>query len=90
MANLPFSAQEQDIRDFFAPLIVGNVKIPIDRESGRPRGFAFADIELGDKSVESVIAAHDGQPFGGRAIRVNLANEKPKTQKRAGDTSYGW
>ena len=47
----------------------------LDRETGRPRGFAFVEME-DPKAAEAAIAALDGQDFGGRSLRVNEAQER--------------
>jgi RNA recognition motif-containing protein len=86
VSNLPWATNDADLTAFFAPSKVGNIKIPTGRDTGRPRGFAFVDVE-GD--AQALIAQFNNMPMGGRAIRVSIANEKhPK--KRAGDTTYGW
>lgn len=76
LGNLPFTATEDEIRDLCSPHgEVLNVELPTDRETGRPRGFGFVEME--DQGAERAIAALDGQQFGGRALRVNEA--KPRT-----------
>ncbi|HMU38734.1 MAG TPA: RNA-binding protein [Pseudomonadota bacterium] len=76
VGNLPYAAKEQDIQDFFEQTgsrTVTQVKIITDRETGRPRGFAF--VELSDaKMAESAIAELHGTQFGGRKIVVNQAH----------------
>lgn len=54
---------------------VASVNVITDRETGRPRGFAF--VEMDDASAaESAIRALDGSQMGGRSIRVNEAQER--------------
>jgi RNA recognition motif-containing protein len=76
VGNLPYSATEQDIRQHFGT--VGDpmqVVIPTDRETGRPRGFAFVDYD--DRGVaERAIQQLHGQPFKGRPLSVSEARPR--------------
>lgn len=76
MGNIPFSATEDELRDAFARHgAVTSVDVIMDRETGRPRGFAF--IEMEDPSAaDAAIQALDGQDFGGRSLRVNEAQAR--------------
>jgi len=76
VGNLPFSATEEEVAEFFAAYgPVERVKIITDRETGRPRGFCF--VTLGDESkVKEAAEALDGQELGGRALRVNPAEPR--------------
>ncbi|NJN63961.1 MAG: RNA-binding protein [Acidobacteria bacterium] len=60
VGNLPFSATEDDVREMFAPYgEVAVVKLVMDRETGRPRGFGF--VEMDDEAADAAIKALDGQ-----------------------------
>ena len=76
VGNLPYSATEVDIRQHFGT--IGDplqVVIPTDRETGRPRGFAFVDYD--DRSVaERAIQQLHGQPFKGRPLSVSEARPR--------------
>ena len=48
-----------------------------DRETGRPRGFAFAEF-ANDADAQAAIEALDGQEFDGRTLRVNVAQERQR------------
>ncbi|MGD9487450.1 MAG: RNA recognition motif domain-containing protein [Calditrichaceae bacterium] len=75
VGNLPFSATEDELRDLFGQHgTVQSVKLITDRETGRPRGFGF--VEMDDNEAETAIEALDGAEMGGRNIRVNEAKEK--------------
>ena len=76
VGNLPFSSTEADLRDVFGRHgSVDTVSIITDRETGRPRGFAF--IEMEDASAaQDAIRALDGSDLGGRAIKVNEAQDR--------------
>ena len=82
VGNLPFSSTEDDITDAFSEHgTVNSVNIVMDRDTGRPRGFAF--VEMGsDQEAQSVIQALDGRDFGGRQLRVNVA--KPRENRGGG------
>ena len=76
VGNLPFSSSEDDLRELFETHgSVESVAIIMDRDTGRPRGFAFVEMETND-SAQSAIRALDGTQFGGRSIRVNEAQDK--------------
>lgn len=76
IGNIPFSATEEELKALFeqhGP--VDRVSVITDRETGRPRGFAF--VEMQDASgAESAIRALDGTDMGGRSLRVNEAHDK--------------
>jgi RNA recognition motif-containing protein len=75
VGNLPFSATETEIRELFeqhGP--VHSVTLITDRDTGRPRGFGF--VEMDEEQASSAISALDGVDFGGRNIRVNEARER--------------
>ncbi len=76
VGNLPFSSTEEDLRDTFARHGgVESVAIITDRETGRPRGFAF--VEMSESSAaQDAIRALDGNEFGGRNIKVNEAQDR--------------
>jgi RNA recognition motif-containing protein len=75
VGNLPFSATEQDLRAVFASHgEVLSVSIVADRDTGRPRGFAF--VEMADEAAEAAIAAVNGQALDGRPLRVNPAQQR--------------
>ena len=78
VGNLPFSATEDELRELFGRHgSVDSVKVIMDRETGRPRGFAF--VEMSESSAASdAIRALDGTQLGGRALKVNEAQDKPR------------
>jgi RNA recognition motif-containing protein len=85
VGNLPFSATEDEVRDAFARIgTVQSVTLPTDRDSGRPRGFAF--VEMDDDAVDRAISELDGTDFGGRTMRVDRARER----ERGGGGRGGW
>lgn len=80
VGNLPFSATEEEITELFSPYgTVERVKIVTDRETGRPRGFAF--VSMGEVAgANAAIAALNDQDYQGRALRINAAEARePRT-----------
>ena len=75
VGNLPFSATEEEIRELFEGVgPVTDLVLIADRETGRPRGFGFVEME--DDVAEKAVETLDGQDFGGRPLRVNEAHER--------------
>lgn len=76
IGNLPYSASEADLRAHFAAVAEpSHVAMPVDRDTGRPRGFAF--VEFADRAVaEEVIRKFDAQPFQGRPLAVSEARAR--------------
>lgn len=75
VGNLPFSATTDEVRDLFEQYgSVQSVKLVADRETGRPRGFGFVEME--DADADAAIAALDGVSFGGRNLKVNEARPR--------------
>ena len=76
VGNLPYDATEEDIRAHFSTAgNVLNVFVPLDRETGRKRGFAF--VEFNDNATaQEAIRLFNNQPFKGRPLAVNEARAK--------------
>jgi RNA recognition motif-containing protein len=75
IGNLPFSATEAELREVFEQHgTVESVNVITDRETGRPRGFAF--IEMEDSGADAARQALDGKDLGGRNIRVDEAHDR--------------
>ncbi len=78
VGNLPFNATEDQVRALFAQHgTVESVALPSDRETGRPRGFGF--VEMSSADAARAIQAVNGKDLGGRPLRVNEAQDKPRT-----------
>lgn len=81
VGNLPWSTTEDEVRDAFAPFgEVHSVKLINDRETGRPRGFGFVEMEA--QGADSAIDSLDGTDFGGRNIKVNEARPRQPRPRR--------
>lgn len=77
VGNLPFSATEEEVNQMFGEHgTVHSVALINDRETGRPRGFGF--VEVDDDALQGMISALDGKDMGGRALRVNEAQDRPR------------
>jgi RNA recognition motif-containing protein len=76
IGNLPYGASEADLRAHFSAVAEpSHVAMPVDRETGRPRGFAF--VEYADRATaEEVIRKFDSQPFQGRPLAVSEARAR--------------
>ncbi len=78
VGNLPFTATESEVRDLFAQHgTVESVALPSDRETGRPRGFGF--VEMPQADAQRAMQALNGFNMGGRPLRVNEAQDRPRT-----------
>ncbi len=82
VGNLSFKATEQDLKEVFSEYgSVKRVTLPMDRETGRMRGFAFVEM-MEDDAEERAITALDGAEWMGRQLRVNKA--RPREDSRRG------
>ena len=82
VGNLPYSATEDGIKEFFgAHGQVNGVRIIMDKETGRSKGFAFVEMPNADEA-NSAVEATEGAEFEGRNLRVNEA--KPRENNRGG------
>jgi len=81
VGNLPFRMTRDELYDLFAQAgAVTSVHIPTDRETGRPRGFGFVEME-DEGSLEQAIQMFNGYSVSGRALVVNQARpreERPR------------
>jgi RNA recognition motif-containing protein len=76
VGNLPFTSTQADLEDLFGSHgTVASVNVITDRETGRPRGFAFVEMENAS-DADDAIRALDGSNLGGRDIRVNEAEDR--------------
>ena len=78
LGNLPYEASEAELREFLSPYEpLVDFHLPLDRDTGRPRGFAFVTLtsrEIGEKAIEEL----DGADFNGRPARVREAEDRPR------------
>ena len=84
VGNLPFRAEREDVIQLFAPFgEVVNCSLPLERDTGRKRGFAF--IEMADEAIESkAIDGLQGTELMGRPLRINKAEPRGSGGSRRG------
>lgn len=88
VGNLSYKVTEEDLSSVFADYgTVKRVQIPIDRETGRPRGFGFVEMSP-DAEEDTAIEALDGAEWMGRSLRVNKA--KPREDKKRSPQSRSY
>ena len=79
VGNLDFNTTRTEVQDLFAQVgEIRDVYLPMDRESGRPRGFAFVEFASADDAAKA-IEKFNGHQLSGRALRVNAAEDRRKT-----------
>ena len=80
VGNLSFQTTEDSLRAAFEGdgRQVTDVKIMLDRDTGRSRGFAFVEM-ANEQDAQGAIQAMNGADVDGRPLRVNEAQDKPRT-----------
>jgi len=80
VGNMNYATSEEELQGLFGQYgTVLSVNIIVDRETNRPKGFGFVEMEE-DASAEAAISELDGKEFGGRNLRVNEALERRPRQ----------
>jgi cold-inducible RNA-binding protein len=78
VGNLPFTATDAEIRTLFSQhCTVESVTLPTDRDTGQPRGFGF--VEMTQADAARAIQNLNGKDMGGRPLRVNEAQDRPRS-----------
>ena len=82
VGNLPFRAEREDVLQLFTPFgEVTNCSLPLERDTGRKRGFAF--VEMADESLETTaIDSLQGTEMMGRPLRINKAEPRGNSPRR--------
>jgi cold-inducible RNA-binding protein len=89
VGNLSFDVTREELIEAFSEAgRVVDAKVPTDRETGRPRGFAFVEFEE-EEAVQRCIQQMHGQDLKGRPLRVNAAEDRPPRSHGGGDFSRG-
>jgi RNA recognition motif-containing protein len=84
VGNLSYDVTQDDLTSVFAEYgTVKRVQIPTDRETGRPRGFGFVEMET-DAEEDAAIEALDGAEWMGRSLRVNKAKPREDNRRSGG------
>lgn len=90
VGNLPYSTTEDELKRLFSQAgTVDSVTMPLERETGRPRGFAFVEM-ASDQDAENAINMFNGYMLDGRALRVNVAKEREMGRGRGGYGGGGY
>src|SRR6266508_915072 len=78
VGNLDFNTTKTEVQTLFSQIgEIRDVFLPMDRESGRPRGFAFVEY-TSDEDAAKAIEKFNGYELSGRALRVNAAEDRPR------------
>ncbi len=81
VGNLPFSATEDEVRTMFSEFgTVETAELVMDRDTGRPRGFGF--VQMDSDGAANAIKTLDGKDMNGRALNVNEAKERTARPRR--------
>jgi RNA recognition motif-containing protein len=81
VGNLSYDSTEQGVRDLFQQYgEVSSVKLIEDRDTGRPRGFGF--VEMDSDGATQAISALNGTDLDGRSIKVNEAKPREERPRR--------
>ena len=87
IGNLPYSITETTLREMFTPLgVVDSVSIITDRDTGRPKGFAFVEMTDED-AAKQAISQINGKTLDNRSITV--AEARPQVQRSGGGGGRG-
>jgi RNA recognition motif-containing protein len=91
VGNLSFDTSEDALRSAFGQdgRKVDSASIVTDRDTGRPRGFAFVEME-NEADASAAIAALDGTDLDGRTLKVNEARERQPRGGGGGDRGGSW
>ena len=77
VGNLSYGTTELELREVFGQIgAVADAKVVTDRETGRPRGFAFVEMSSDDEAQKAIAELNEYQ-LGGRSLSVNEARPKP-------------
>jgi RNA recognition motif-containing protein len=89
VGNLDYNTRKEEVQGLFAQVgTIRDVFLPTDRETGRPRGFAFVEFENDEDAVKA-IEKFNGYQLGGRALRVNAAEDRPRGSGGGGGRGFG-
>ena len=90
VGNLPFRAEQEDVTELFAQFgEVVNCALPLERDTGRKRGFAFVEMS-DDAAEEAAIEGLQGAELMGRPLRINKAEPRGSAPRRGGGGGGGY
>ncbi|MEM9924974.1 MAG: RNA-binding protein [Cyanobacteria bacterium P01_D01_bin.50] len=88
VGNLSYDVTQEDLSSVFGEYgDVKRVQLPTDRETGRPRGFGFVEMESEDAEIKAIDAL-DGAEWMGRVMKVNKARPREERGGRSGGRSF--
>lgn len=89
VGNLPYAATVEDLTEVFAEYgTVKQVHLPVDRETGKVRGFGFVEMSS-DAEEDAAVSELDGAEWMGRPLRVNKARPREASSSRGGEGRGG-
>jgi cold-inducible RNA-binding protein len=89
VGNLPYTTTEEELRRLFSQAgTVESVTMPTERETGRPRGFAFVQM-ANEEEANRATQMFNGYVLDGRSLRVNVAKEREMGRGRGFGGGYG-
>ncbi len=86
VGNLSFDANEDNVWEFFSEHGVKSVRLPTDRDTGRPKGFGYIEFESVD-GAKAALEASSGAEIAGRAIRLDYS--QPRDSSGGGRGGFG-
>jgi RNA recognition motif-containing protein len=90
VGNLSYETTELELREVFGTIgTVAEAKVVTERETGRPRGFAFVEMST-EQEAKAAVEQLSGRELGGRAINVNEAQERPGGSRSGGGGRGRW
>ena len=85
VGNLPYTTDDNELRGYFEQHgAVSSARVIIDKFSGQSRGFGFVEMPDREEALRA-IDANNGLDCGGRRLRVNESQPKPRDNDRGGD-----
>lgn len=89
VGNLPYTATDNELQEMFAAYgSVTSARVIMDRMTGRSKGFGF--VEMPDRTqAEAAIEGLNGNDMGGRSLRVNESQPRPRDDRRGGGGGGG-
>ena len=89
VGNLDFNTSRDEVQSLFSQVgSIRDVFLPTDRDSGRPRGFAFVEFES-EEDAQKAIERFNGYELSGRALRVNAAEDRPRSGSGGARGGFG-
>jgi RNA recognition motif-containing protein len=89
VGNISYRATEDDLHAAFDGVVtVRSVHLPIDRETGRFRGFGFVEVDT-DAAAETLMQTMQGRPLLGRTLVISLAHPRAEQTPRHRSSGHG-